>query len=204
VEVTVERGIRLAVEVAQLWPPQGEWTEEEYFALPDTNRIVELSEGELIIPPLPTHTHQIVVGNLYRSLHSLVTGRNLGIVQMAPLPVRLWPEKIREPDVLFVSREHFDRIEEQVCGVPDLIMEVISASTSKTDRVEKFAEYARAGVEEYWIVDPEREVVEVYVLRKGAYEPLGLWKSGQRARSKILEGFEISVDEIMQKPLAPR
>ncbi|MFQ6058661.1 MAG: Uma2 family endonuclease, partial [Anaerolineae bacterium] len=186
--MAAEREIRWAVEVAQLWPPQGEWTEEEYFALPDTNRIVELSEGELIMPPLPTFTHQAVVGNLYRALHSLVTERDLGVVQMAPLPVRLWPEKIREPDVLFISREHFNRIGEQVCGVPDLIVEVISASTSKPDRVEKFAEYARAGVNEYWIVDPEREVVEVYVLRKGTYEPQGLWKPGQRARSELLEG----------------
>jgi len=201
--MTLEREIHWTVEVAQLWPPQGEWTEDAYFALPDTNRIVELSEGELIMPPLPTFTHQIIVGNLYRSLHSFVTERNLGIVQMAPLPVRLWPGKIREPDILFVSREHFDRIEEQVCGVPDLVVEVISASTTKTDREEKFAEYARAGVKEYWIVDPEREVVEVYMLRQGAYEPLGLWKPGQWAHSKLLAGFKVSIDELLRKPYTP-
>lgn len=49
----------LAVEVAQLWPPRGQWTEADYFALPDTNRFIELSEGELIVPPHPTHTHQL-------------------------------------------------------------------------------------------------------------------------------------------------
>ena len=60
VEETV-RPSKWTVEVAQLWPPQGQWTEADYFALPDTNRLVELSEGELIMPPHPTHTHQLIV-----------------------------------------------------------------------------------------------------------------------------------------------
>ena len=192
--------VRWAVEIAQLWPPQGEWTEADYFALPDTNRIVELSEGVLVMPPLPTHTHQIVVGNLYRALFSFVTERNLGVVQLAPLPVRLWPDKIREPDILFVSWEHSDRIGEKVYGPPDLVVEVTSSSTYQTDRVEKFAEYAKAGIQEYWIVDPEQETVDVYSLKQGAYEPVGRWVRGQRVRSELLEGFEIDVDTIFNKP----
>lgn len=126
---------RLAVEVAQLWPPQGQWTEADYFALPDTNRLIELSEGELIMPAHPTETHQRIVGLLYRLLHAFVEERDLGTVRFAPLPVRLWLGKIREPDILFVAKEHADRIGEQVYGPPDLVVEVTSSSTWRTDRL---------------------------------------------------------------------
>jgi len=188
----------LAVEVAQLWPPRGQWTEADYFALPDTNRFVELSEGELIMPPHPTHTHQMIVGKLYRALHDFVAERDLGLVQVGPLPVRLWPGKIREPDILFVAEEHSDRIDEQVYGPPDLAVEVLSPSTRRTDRLEKMMEYAQAGVREYWIVDPQAQTVEVFVLREGAYELLGKWDRGGEASSEVLDGFRVAVDEILQ------
>ena len=190
--------LRLAVEVAQLWPPQGQWTEADYFALPDTNRLIELSEGELIMPPHPTETHQRVVLNLVRLLDAFVIAHDLGVVRFAPLPVRLWPGKIREPDILFVAKEHADRIGEKVYGPPDLVMEVTSLSTRRTDRVDKFVEYAQAGVREYWIVDPDSRTVEVFVLREGAYELLGKWGMGERARSELLEGFEVAVEEVFR------
>ncbi len=60
--------------VAELYPPQGKWTEADYFALPDTNRYVELSEGRLIMPPHPTRSHQIAVEELYIRLHAFVKG----------------------------------------------------------------------------------------------------------------------------------
>lgn len=186
------------VKVAQLWPPQGQWTEEDYFALPDTNRFIELSEGELVMPPHPTNTHQAVVGSLYRLLWIFVDTHTLGTVRLAPLPVRLWPGKIREPDILFVSKEHAHRIDEQVYGPPDLVVEVLSPGTRRTDRLEKMGEYARAEVREYWIVDPAGQTVEVFVLRGGAYEILGKWGRGEEAHSEILPGFKVSVDEVVE------
>jgi len=188
---------QLTLEVARLFPPQGQWTETAYFALPDTNRYVELSEGELIMPPHPTRSHQKAVEGLFVRLRTFVQDHELGEVHVAPLPVRLWPGKIREPDVLFVAREHSDRIGEQFFGVPDLVMEVTSSSTRRTDRVEKLVEYAQAEVEEYWIVDPEARTVEVFTLREGAYEALGKWGTGETARSALLAGFEVAVDEVM-------
>lgn len=191
------RPLELAVEVAQLWPPRGQWTEVDYFALPDTNRFIELSGGELIMPPHPTHTHQQIVGKLYRAMYDFVTEGELGTVQFGPLPVRLWPGKIREPDILFVAREHSDRIDEQAYGPPDLVVEVLSPSTRRTDRLEKTVEYARAGVREYWIVDPDGQTIEVFVLREGAYELLDKWVRGEEAHSEVLAGFEVAVDEVL-------
>ncbi len=189
--------LELTVEVAQLWPPRGQWTEADYFILPETNRFVELSEGELVMPLHPTHTHQLIVFELATRLRAFVEERDLGLVQIGPLPVRLWPGKIREPDILFVAREHSDRIGEQAYGPPDLVVEVLSPSTRRTDRLEKPVEYAQAGVREYWIVDPYGRTVEVFTLREGAYELLGKWAAGEDARSEVLAGFRVAVDEVL-------
>jgi Uma2 family endonuclease len=184
--------------VAELYPPQGQWTEGDYFSLPDTNRIVELSEGRLIMPPRPTRSHQVAVEELYIRLRTFVKARDLGEVHIAPLPVRLWPGKIREPDILFIAKEHADRVGERVMGVPDLVVEVTSPATLKTDRMEKFFEYARAGVAEYWLLDPQERTIEVYTLKQGAYLLGGKWAAGEAASSALLAGLEVRVDEVSQ------
>jgi len=185
--------------VAELYPPQGQWTEEDYFALPDTNRIVELSEGRLIMPPHPTYSHQTALQNLFLKLQAFVEEHRLGIVRFAPLPVRLWPGKIREPDIFFITKAHADRVGEQACGVPDLVVEIFSPATHRTDRLEKFLEYARAGVSEYWLVDPEERSIEVYVLKEGAYTLLGKHKEEELARSQLLAGLEIEVEAVFRR-----
>jgi Uma2 family endonuclease len=187
---------RLTTEVAELWPPQGQWTETEYFQLPDTNRIMELSEGELILMPPPSDRHQRVLGYLYRHLFAFVSERELGTVRFAPLAVRLWPGKIREPDLLFMAAEHADRIGELVYGPPDLIMEVLSPGTRKTDRREKFHEYAQAGVAEYWLVDPEAEMVEVFTLEDDVYRLTAQGKPGEQVASSLLAGFVVTVTAV--------
>jgi Uma2 family endonuclease len=188
---------RWAVELAQLWSPQGQWTEDEYLALPDTNRLLELSEGELVMPPHPTHTHQRAVIKLATALHAFVEKHQLGTLQVAPLPVRLWPGKIREPDLLFVAQEHSERIGEQFYGPPDLVVEVLSPGTWRTDRREKMVEYAQAGISEYWLVDPDACTVEVYSLRQGAYALLGQWRAGEKIRSDVLVALQLDVGDII-------
>jgi len=183
--------------VAELYPPQGQWTEADYFALPDTNRYVELSEGRLIMPPHPSRSHQVAVEEMYARLRAFVREQGLGEVHVAPLPVRLWPGKIREPDVFFIAKEHAERIGEQACGVPDLVVEVTSPGTREVDRGDKLAEYARAGVREYWLVDPAARSIEVFVLRGRVYELLGKDGPGARARSEVLSGFEAAVEEVV-------
>ncbi len=100
-------------------------------------------------------------------LRQFVVENGLGHVRIAPLPVRSWPGKIREPDIFFISSEQGERIHQQVCGIPDLVVEVTSAATARADRMEKLQEYARAGVREYWIVDPDARTVKVYSLEGG-------------------------------------
>jgi len=149
------------------------------------------------MPPHPTNTHQRVVLELAARIRDFVQSQQLGVVRVGPLPVRLWPEKIREPDLLFMAKEHRDRMGEQAYGPPDLVVEVLSPRTRRTDRVEKTAEYARAGVGEYWIVEPSGRAVEVFILREGAYELLGKWGVGEEACSEVLAGFKVAVKELL-------
>ena len=148
------------MEILDLFPRQGQWTEADYLALPETNRIIELSEGRVMIPDMPTTAHQRAVVKLLRLMSDHVEAKGLGEVCVAPLRVRLWPGKFREPDILFMHRNHADRIGEENWGIPDLVVEVISprtpqsSGTEQVDREEKFVKYARAGVEiykGYWI-----------------------------------------------------
>lgn len=89
----------------QLFPPQGMWSDEQYLRL-QTNRLVELSDGRLEFPPMPSEEHQDLVGLLYRLLFDFVSARSLGKLLFAPLRVRLWPGKFREPDLVFMLAEH--------------------------------------------------------------------------------------------------
>jgi len=189
--------------IRDLFPPQGQWTEADYFALPETNRLVELSEGKVVIPDMPGYSHQYAVGELFATFRAFVRERGLGAVAVAPLAVRLWPGKIREPDIVFMHRDHADRIGERHWGVPDLVVEVVSprtaesSGTEKTDREDKFSEYARAGVSEYWLVHPTERTIEVYVLRDGVYHLLDRWGVGEVARSEVLAGLEVPVEAVV-------
>lgn len=187
-----------AVQLAKLFPPQGKWTEEDYFALPETNHIVEISGGVLVIPPVPTYAHQRTVGAVYSALKRHVDSHDLGTAVVSPLTVRLWEGTIREPDVLFYRKEHRDRIGERWSEPPDWVAEVVLPGTKNTDEVDKLAEYAKAGIPEYWLVDIKDMTIRVYALRGGeVYTLVETYRAGEIARSETIAGFEVMVDRVM-------
>ncbi|MBC8875332.1 MAG: Uma2 family endonuclease [Planctomycetes bacterium] len=185
-----------AWDVALLFPPQGEWTEEEYLAL-DTNRMVELSDGRLEVLPMPTIFHQLLVKYLCTVLDRYVSERDLGTVLFAPLPVRLWATKYREPDIVFLRRDRARRVHGQPFGA-DLVMEVVSEGEENRERdlVTKRQEYAVAGISEYWIIDPRDRRVTVLTLDEGAYRVHGEFVPGATARSVLLPSFEVDVESV--------
>lgn len=186
----------LTLAVAELFPRRGEWTEADYLPLAERNRLVELSEGELVVPPMPTTRHQNIVGNVYVALRAYVQGNNLGRVGLAPLPVRLWQGKMREPDVMVMLRAHLNRVHEQYWEPPDLVVEVVSSGTRKVDRTEKLHEYAQAAIPEYWIVEPETQTVEVYALAEQGYQQVATCRAPAEIISRVLEGYTLSVSDI--------
>jgi Uma2 family endonuclease len=174
------------IEIVKLFPEQGEWTEADYFNLPETNHFVELSDGKLEIPDMPGTTHQKVVFKLAKIIDEFVSKNSLGEIGLAPLPTRLWEGKVREPDIIFMSSAHADRINEDFWGVPDLVVEVLSKSNIQTDRKKKIVEYAKAGIPEYWIADTIQKIVEVFALDRDTYILFGKWGMGEVIHSKIL------------------
>lgn len=184
-------------EIARLFPMQGKWTEEDFFALPESNSIIELSNGHLYMVPAPELEHQSASTKLVVSLGNFVDEHHLGVVFHAPTDVRLFPGTIRQPDVVFLSEEHRDRMTEHLIeGAPDWVAEIISPSTRRVDEVEKMHEYARAGVPEYWLLDLEKRTIRVYTLQHGAYGLSGAYGAGETAKSVTLVGFTVAVDTI--------
>jgi len=187
----------LTIDILRLFPLQGEWTEADYFRLPESNRIIELSEGRLIISPAPTPKHQKISIRLTLLFGNYIFSHNLGELVAAPTDTRLYEGVVRQPDIAFMSNEHLDRITEKMWGIPDLVVEILSEGTAEIDKENKYLEYQSAGVLEYWIVDPFKQNLDIYTLEHGNYSLFGKWGTGELAKSKLLEGFEVSIDEIM-------
>jgi Uma2 family endonuclease len=183
-------------EAAQVFPVRYPCTEEEYLAL-DYNLLLEYADGFIEVLPMPTTDHQLIVAFLYRALYAWITTPRLGTVLFAPLKVRLREGKVREPDVLFMKREHVRRVRKAHWQRPDLVMEVVSESNRRHDLVTKKDEYAEARIPEYWIVDPEEETITDFILkpRQKTYVEHGIYSKGERAESTVLPGFGVDVAE---------
>ncbi len=175
--------------------------EELYLTLANSgNAFVELSEGKVVIYETPTPRHQSIVGNFYTALREYGQTGERGRAFVSPMPVRLWRGKFREPDVMFYTSAHLERIGEQFGGPPDWVAEITSPSTRGVDILTKAGEYALAGIPEYWLIDPEEKVVAVYVLPEGTetYRLLGKYGLGQEVQAQTLPGFNIAVDTLIQ------
>ena len=196
---------RTAASAALAWLGAGSWTEAAYFALPDTNYIVELSEGHLLVHEMPGLEHQRIVSRLLFSLSEWARTGGDGEVFPAPMPIRLWEGKIREPDITFYAAGHEDRYHVQYADPPDLAVEVLSPSTRRVDREEKAAEYAEAGVTEYWIVDPEGRAIEVLTgAGPEGYTSSRQFGPGDEATSAVLPGLVVPVAALLpaESPLS--
>jgi Uma2 family endonuclease len=145
-------------------------TYEDYVLLPTDRNRYEILEGELTVTPAPSTKHQTASGNLFVLLAHYIKERDLGKLFHAPIDLILESTSVLQPDLLFVTKARQHIITERAIeGVPDLVIEILSPGTSRTDRVTKAQIYARYGVPHYWIVDPEQEVIEIYLLELDGY-----------------------------------
>src|SRR5206468_3659160 len=156
-----------------------------------TNRLVEYSHGYVEVLPMPTEAHQIITMYFHRMLLVFVELHGLGLVLFAPLRIRLWEEKFRAPDVVFMRRENAARRHNEFWDGADLVMEVVSDGNRAHDLEKKRFEYARAGIPEYWIIDPLQTQVSVLKLAGDHYAVHGVFSPGQIADSPTLPGFSI-------------
>ncbi len=177
----------------QAQPMQGQWTYSHYLDLPDDGRRYEIIEGVLYLTNAPSFAHQFAVTMIIRKMGNFVEKEKLGLVLTAPFEVHL-SENTRpvQPDVIFIRAENLPHIDSQFFeGPPDLIVEVISPSSIRTDRHIKFDVYEQNGVAEYWIVNPKTRSVELYTLSSGEYALVGEYTGDELIKSKHLAGLEI-------------
>ncbi len=167
---------------------------EDYARIPDDGQRHEIVDGEHFVNPAPNLNHQSISGRLYYQLCTQIERTGLGRVFYAPVDVQLSQHDIVQTDLVVVlARNHAILVPSRVLGTPDLLIEILSPSSEKVDRVHKKNVYERTGVPEFWIVDPEARTVEQYVLVSGKYE---LQPSAQMLRAKIVPEAAVEVAEL--------
>lgn len=187
----------LDVLLSPVEPPRMSY--EEFLQWADEDTLAEWVDGEIIMTSPASKRHQDIADFLTSVLRSFVEQHDLGIVLSAPFQMKL--EHGREPDLLFVAREHLDCLKDTYLDGPaDLVVEIISPESAGRDRGDKFYEYAQGGVPEYWLIDPQVESVEFYCLEEGHYRLAFSGKEG-RYDAHVLPGFWLRVERLWQEPL---
>ena len=160
--------------------------------LPDDGQRYEIIDGELIVTPVPTMGHQRVVGRLCRLLDDYARRVEGGEVAFAPLAVRLGHFDAVEPDLVFLTaaRPRVPNDENSMDSAPELVVEFISPSSRRIDRVREMALYARSGVSEYWIADPMERILVVNLLQGKEYGQVAPDSDGMIA-SPTLPGLHV-------------
>jgi Uma2 family endonuclease len=177
-----------------------QYTYADLAGFPDDNLRREIIDGELIVTPSPIPRHQDAVMVLSAELYRYVRAHG-GKVYPAPLDVFFSDRNVVEPDVLFISAEHVDRIgSKYVKDAPDLVVEVSSPSTRRLELVRKRDLYERFGVPEYWYVDLDADRAEIYRLVEGRFAPPTLLGRTDRLESPLFPGWSLSVDEVLGPP----
>ena len=169
-------------------------TYEDLLLFQDDGRRHEIIDGEHFVTPSPHARHQRVSQHLNSLLHRHVEEHQLGRIYYAPVDVVLSDVDVVEPDLLFISQARLAIVQAAVRGAPDLVIEIASPSSRRQDEVLKRGLYERAGVQEYWLVDPEAETVKVFRRHDGGGYGRPLLLSaleGDRLESPLLPGLEI-------------
>ncbi|HHW43535.1 MAG TPA: Uma2 family endonuclease [Desulfotomaculum sp.] len=177
-------------------PRKEVYTYADYVLLPE-GAPYQLIGGKLVMTPAPTTFHQIISMRLETEFVNFVRKKDSGIVLYAPIDVYFEEKETYQPDIIFIARDRLSIIEPaRINGAPDLVVEILSPSTAYYDIKKKARTYARHGVKEYWIVDPEDHSIEIYVGQEGKFVLNQRVEGEGRVKSLVLEGLALEVKEI--------
>lgn len=147
---------------------------EEYARIPDDGQRHEIIDGRHVVNPAPNTYHQTVSRRIHFQLYQQIELEGLGQVYNAPTDLQLSDTDIVQPDLIVVLQPKLGIIEfTHIRGIPDLVVEIISPSLARHDRQAKKERYQATGIPEYWIVDPDKRVVDQFVLRDREYNLVG-------------------------------
>lgn len=174
---------------------------EEYLAAAEEypEMQVEFLDGVMIMTPAPRPIHQIIIENLMLLLGLYIRQKRLGRFIPAPLDVELRPEaRLVQPDLVFIAANRIEDLigEKRIHGAPDMAVEVLSPNTAHTDRHRKLPRYAESGIAELWLIDPDDQAVEIYLLDGESYRVAGIFLSGDTINVGRFADAQIAVDEI--------
>lgn len=156
-------------------------------------------DGELFVTPAPRRSHQKVVTNLSYYLTDYAKRTGHGEIFVAPFDVVFSRFDVVEPDVLYISESRLGILTEtNVQGAPDLVVEVLSESTAEVDRTTKLKLYARYGVKEYWIIDPDNCSAEVYRRTDAGLDLAQNLKRSDALTSPLLPGFSLPLQKLVE------
>jgi Uma2 family endonuclease len=181
--------------------PSTKYTYEDYVLLPDDGRRKEIIDGDLYVTPAPIIKHQAVSRNLEFLLLLYLRDHPQGRLYHAPCDIIFSDLDIVQPDIIYVSNERAGIItEKNIRGVPDLLVEILSESSRRTDEVIKRKLYERYGVGEYWIVDPVVETIKVYRREGTAYQRVAELnnESGDVLSTPLLPELLIPMSEVFK------
>jgi Uma2 family endonuclease len=177
-------------------------TYDHFVLFPDDGQRHELIDGEHFVTPSPNRSHQTIAGNLFALLWIHLDANADGQAFMAPFDVVFSHFDVVEPDILFVTQERAGGIltAKNVQGAPDLVVEVGSPGTRRRDEKLKHQLYEGFGVSEYWVVDPELELIKVYRAVEGRYvrtHELTL-EHGDVLTTPLLPGLDLPLTRIFK------
>ncbi len=172
-----------------------------FYAQVDENRKMEFINGEIVMQSPVTLFHNRATGRLYKLLDTYVTKHKLGIVGIEKLLIRLTRNDY-EPDICFFGNEKVQALQgtTKLFPVPDFVVEVLSPSTEKTDRTTKLKDYALHQIREYWLIEPEKQYIEQYLLTANNDYELNLKAKQGKVQSLVIEGFNLEIAAIFDDP----
>jgi Uma2 family endonuclease len=166
---------------------------EEY----EQHELIQLIDGEVLISVPPIPKHQAIVGEIL-FIFLTQAKKQGGKAFISPIEIYLDEHNIYEPDVLYLTPDTTCVVgEKRLTGAPDLVVEVLSPSTAKFDRQEKYKAYEKHGVREYWIVDAVHEVLEVWTLQNKAFTRQGAYGTADTFQSQVL-GTSVELKQIFR------
>jgi len=180
-------------------------TIDEFLELLEIDTLVELIHGEVRVSPSPNFNHQEVIGAIFLLLKTLEKAQ--GSAGMSPTVIFLDEETVVRPDIFWVKAGS-DRCQLKDDGywhgVPDLVVEVLDPTTEARDRGMKYDLYAKSGVREYWLVNPQSEFIETFITVNKRLTRQGLYQPGTPFNSGILHGTQFDPEEFFVKqPSSP-
>ena len=175
-------------------------TVKDYRATPEGTRY-QLIEGDLyLMSPAPNRLHQIIVLNIAEMLRTFLRRCPVGEVYVSPIDVYLDDNNVVQPDVVFVSTARRSVLtDDGMHGAPDLVVEVLSPSTTQLDKTMKRRVYVRTGVKEMWLVDPLLQQIHIYDFARSPAKAVRLVEDDETFGSALLPGLTVSAAEVFKR-----